>query len=131
MRTIRCMTPFDVVLVPFPFTDLRMTKQRPCLVLATVKPNGLNEQSVVAMMTSHLRGLSFHSDVILQEWERAGLPKPTLVRLAKVVTIDGSLIRRKIGKLQDADQKAIQKSFRELYSPLYDAGNGNAEAGSV
>lgn len=103
------MTPFDVVLVPFPFTDLSRTKQRSCLILAATKPKGLNERYVVAMMTSHLRGLSFVSDVVLQEWKNTGLPKPTLVRLAKVVTIERKLIRRKIGRLRASDQKAVER----------------------
>lgn len=98
------MTPFDVVPVPSPFTDLSRTKQRPCLILAATKPKRLNEHYVVAMMTSHLRSLSFVSDVVLQEWKNIGLPKPTLVRLAKVVTIERKLIRRKIGRLRASDQ---------------------------
>ena len=110
------MTPFDVVLVPFPFTDLSRTKQRPCLILAATKPEGLNEHYVIAMMTSRLRGLSFVSDVVLQEWKDTGLPKPTLVRLAKVVTIERKLIRRKIGRLRASDQKAVKESFRSLFS---------------
>jgi mRNA interferase MazF len=89
------------------------------VVLAATKPTGLNEHYVVAMMTSHLGGLSFPSDVVLQEWQKAGLPKPTLVRLAKVVTIDRVLVRRKLGRLRASDQKIVKKKFRELFSRLY------------
>jgi hypothetical protein len=35
------MTPFDLVLLAFPFTDLSTTKQRPGLILAVLQPKGL------------------------------------------------------------------------------------------
>ena len=63
------MTPFDVVLVPFPFSDLSAAKRRPCLVLATVRPKGLSVHYIVAMMTSHLSGFRFPHDVVLADWK--------------------------------------------------------------
>jgi PemK-like, MazF-like toxin of type II toxin-antitoxin system len=112
------MTPFDIVLVPFPFTDLSTTKQRPCLVLASFKPKGLNEHLVVAMMTSHVSGFGFLHDVRLMNWQKAGLPKPTLIRLAKVVTLDRMLVKRKLGRLLKPDQQSIVTKFKELFLPL-------------
>src|SRR5262249_13295366 len=99
------MTPFDFVLLPFPFTDLSTTKQRPCLILAALHPKGLAEHYIVAMITSQLTGFSFPGDTLLAKWREAGLPKPSMVRLAKVVTIERSLVRKKLGALQGADRK--------------------------
>lgn len=110
------MTPFDLVLVPFPFTDLSAAKQRPCVVLTTVKPKRLNEHYIVAMMTSHVSGLSFPYDVLLSDWRGAGLPKPTLVRLAKVVTLDKALIKTQLGRLLKVDQQMVAVKFKELFS---------------
>jgi mRNA interferase MazF len=112
------MIPFDVVLVPFPFSDLNATKQRPCLVLASFKPRGLNEHVIVAMMTSHVSGLGFPHDVSVVDWQKAGLPKPTLIRLAKVVTLDRKLVKRKLGRLLKTDQQSIVTKFKELFPPL-------------
>ena len=45
--------PFDVVVVPFPFTDSSRKKRRPALVLSQkAKFGALIEHSVLAMITS-------------------------------------------------------------------------------
>ena len=116
--TTGCMTPFDLVILPFPFTDLRSTKQRPCLILAALHPRGLEEHYVVAMITSHISGLSFPGDTPLAAWREAGLPKPSLVRLAKVVTVERSLIRKKLGTLQEADRYAVRSQFLQVFAEL-------------
>jgi mRNA interferase MazF len=112
------MTPFDLVLLPFPFTDLSTTKQRPYLILAMFQPKGLSELFVVAMVTSHLKGLAFPGDTRFTKWREAGLPKPSLARLAKLVTVERSLIRKKLGTVQSSDRPAIRRHFREVFAEL-------------
>ena len=112
------MTPFDVVLVPFHFTDLSQVKKRPCLVLAVISPKRLNLHCVVAMMTSNRDGLSFPHDIELHDWEAAGLPKPTLARLDKLVTLDAKLILRKLGNLSKKDRVEVRRQGKRLFSDL-------------
>jgi len=66
------------------------------------------------MVTSQLNGLSFPGDTLLDRWREAGLPKPSMVRLAKVVTVEHSLIRKKLGTVQGVDQEALRQQFRRL-----------------
>ncbi len=115
---LRRTAKINVVLLPFPFTDLRTTRQRPCVILSAFQPRGLAEHYVVAMVTSQLSGLVFPGDTVLVKWSEAGLPKPSLVRLAKAVTVDGSLIRRKLGMLPESDRKVIRRQFRQVFSEL-------------
>lgn len=112
------MTPFDVVLVPFPFSDLTAVKKRPCLVLSAIHPKGLGAHYVVAMMTSSLTRIEFPGDLLLEDWKKAGLPKKTVVRLAKIVTIDASLIRKRIGRIGAQDKQKVQSAFTRLFSEL-------------
>jgi mRNA interferase MazF len=44
----------DVVLVPFPFTDLSAVTQRPALVLSPDRSNKLRPDLVVAAITSQI-----------------------------------------------------------------------------
>ena len=115
------MIRFDVVLVPFPFSDLKSNKQRPCLVLASYKPRSLPEHLIVVMMTSQVKKPHFPNDIILSDWEEAGLPLPTLVRLGKFVTVDMSIVRKRIGTLTLKDQKAVRGQFAILFDGLKSA----------
>jgi mRNA interferase MazF len=112
------MTPFDLVLLPFPFTDLSTTKQRPCLILAVFQPKGLPEHYVVAMVTSRLDGAVFPGDTRFAKWREAGLPKPSMARLAKVVTVERSLIRAKLGTVDGSDRQALRRQFRKMFAEL-------------
>lgn len=110
----KSITPFDVVLVPFPFSNLEEVKRRPCLVLAHFKPARHPEHFIVAMMTSHLEK-HFPHDVILENFEKAGLPKPTLVRLAKVVTLEAGIVLKKLGALTPHDRKSVIQEWKTLF----------------
>jgi mRNA interferase MazF len=112
------MRVFSVVLVPFPFTDLSSSKRRPCLVLASFRPRALKEHIIVGMMTSQVDSLRFPHDLEVSDLESAGLPKPTIVRLSKLVTIDTSLIVKELGRLSLKDQRAVSREFGLLFKQL-------------
>lgn len=115
-------TPYDIVLVPFPFTDLSSTKQRPCLVLSSFRPRSLPEHLIVAMMTSQVSKPHFPHDVLLRDHAIAGLPLPSLVRLGKIVTLDLSLVKKKLGKLSLADRDLVRGEFGRLFEDMQQVG---------
>lgn len=112
------MTPFDIILVPFPFSDLTAVKKRPCLILCVLHPKGPDAHYVVSMMTSSTAPISFPHDVALEDWKKAGLPKKTTVRPAKLVTVDASLIRKRIGRISANDRRQVQTSFTQMFSSI-------------
>lgn len=102
--------PFDVVAVPFPFTDRQAFKRRPALVLSSNQFNRTHDQSILAMITSTTG--SWPSDVTVDDWREAGLSFPCKVRF-KLFTLDNSLVIRKIGSLSDKDSRVARRALSQ------------------
>jgi mRNA interferase MazF len=108
--------PGDVVLVRFPFTDLAATKKRPALVLARTMRSPRNRLATLAMITSQIEALTLDGDVTLGDWREAGLLHASLLRLAKVATVDEDLVEKVIGKLSTTDRRSAGRAFRRVFS---------------
>jgi mRNA interferase MazF len=108
--------PGDVALVRFPFADLATTKKRPALVLARTVRSSRNRLSTLAMITSQIESLKLAGDVLLSDWQAAGLLHPSLLRLAKIATVDEDLIEKTIGSLSRPDREAARRAFRQVFS---------------
>jgi len=104
---------FDVVVVPFPFTDRSTTKRRPALVLSDAQTfNKQVGQSVLAMVTSS-RHSDWPLDVEIEDLKSAGLPSASVVRM-KLFTLDDQLVIRKAGALVENDRRSVVDSLLQL-----------------
>jgi mRNA-degrading endonuclease toxin of MazEF toxin-antitoxin module len=108
--------PGDVALVRFPFTELAATKKRPALVLARTARSTRNRLTTLAMITSQVEALRLVGDVLLEDWRSAGLLHPSLLRLAKVATVDEDLIEKIIGNISALDADSAGRAFRSVFS---------------
>ena len=105
--------PFEIVVVPFPFTDRKTDKRRPALILSDdIKFNKPNGHAVLTMITSK-KNPDWPLDTAITGIHRAGLTAPSKVRL-KLFTLDSRLIIKKIGTLIDSDQKAVRKALQSM-----------------
>jgi len=77
----------DIVLVSFPFTDLTSTKQRPALVLSPDFFNQLNEDLILAAITSQTHQVPHSVPISLKDCRDGVLPKESILKLTKVFTI--------------------------------------------
>lgn len=90
----------DIVLVPFPFTDLSTTKLRPAVVL-WVDLSG-RDITVCFISSQNVNSISeeeFLIDKNNPEFTQTGLKVTSKVRVSRIVTIERSLITRKLGEL--------------------------------
>jgi len=104
---------FDVVVVPFPFTDRDVVKRRPALVISDARVfNTRIGHSVMAMITS-ARHSGWPLDVLLEDIASAGLPSASIVRI-KLFTLDHRWVIRKAGSLSDVDQNHVHTALLRL-----------------
>lgn len=104
---------FDVVVVPFPFTDRTTMKRRPALVLSDARTfNKQVGQSVLAMITS-AKNSDWPLDVEIKDLDSAGLPSASVVRM-KLFTLDDQLVIRKAGALAQKDRRNVAAALRQL-----------------
>ena len=99
----------DVVLIPFPFTDFTTIKQRPALIVSSSTFNRSHEDVIVVAITSHVQDKILFDEYLLssKELEEGGLPKSSVVKFGKIVTIDQRLIRKHLGNLSVGSVKPI------------------------
>ena len=97
---------FDVVAIPFPFTDRDAIRRRPALVISNELFNKQHDQLVLAMITTTTDNV-WLSDVSLTNWQEAGLKVACHFRL-KLFTLDQNLVLKTIGHLSSQDIKSVQ-----------------------
>jgi len=98
----------DIVLIPFPFSDLSGNKSRPAIILIE------SENDVtVCFMTTQLKWQS-DFDIIIQPTELNGLKKTSLLRLNKIATIDKDLVIGRLGSLDDQSIDSLNFNLRKI-----------------
>lgn len=103
---------FDVLVVPFPFTDRLAARRRPALVISNAAFNRAAGHSIMAMITSAAHSAWPH-DVPIRDLETASLPNPCVVRM-KWFTLDHRLVLRTAGSLSKRDSEAVEKALAAI-----------------
>lgn len=101
----------DVVKVPFPYTDRATRQARPALVVSSPDLQADHGLLWVLMITSaHNRG--WPGDVGIGSLRAAGLPVPSLIRTAKMATIDAG-DATKLGRIPTAVLRQVAEQVRK------------------
>jgi mRNA interferase MazF len=102
---------FDIVVVPFPYSDRLAEKRRPALVVSAPALEDSLQRLWVAMITSD-RGHILMGDLAITDLDTAGLPAASLVRTSKIATIETERILRRSGRLSPGDIAGVTAALR-------------------
>ena len=100
----------DVVIVPFPFSNLTDTKRRPALVLASLDGNDV----VLCMITSQSIHDRYAIPLAAQDFASGSLPVASNIRPSRIFTADAGIIVRVVGRLREEKLSQVRKSLTQL-----------------
>ncbi len=102
----------SVVLVSFPFSNLKGKKIRPALVLARVEFDNF----ILCQITSKSYSSKTAISIQQSDFEEGMLPLKSFVRPDKLFTADKTIINRKAGELKLSKRKTILQKVRRLFT---------------
>lgn len=101
----------DVVVVPFPFSDLSNSKKRPALVLADLEGDDL----ILSQITSQNLFDSYSIRVEDEDIEDGSLNIKSNIRPNKIFTADKNIILYRIGNLNDEKMEEVTNKLIEIF----------------
>ena len=100
-----------VVLVMFPFSNLKGQKVRPALVLSNVEFNNL----ILCQITSKPYTSKIAISLKSTDFAQGSLPVASFVRPDKLFTADTTIIKNTVGQLTPKSKEAVLQSVRALF----------------
>lgn len=112
------MIPFefgDIVLVPFPFTDQTTSKKRPAVVISSQSYQQRKPDIILMAISSQVSNVREFGEVLVEEWQAAGLIKPSIVKPV-ATTLEQRLVLKRLGRLAGKDRMSLKNMLLQIFS---------------
>lgn len=103
-----------VVLVLFPFSNLKGKKLRPALVLANAEFNNL----ILCQITSKPYSSKMAIKLAKKDFSEGELPITSYIRTDKIFTAEPAIVERASGKINSKKRKEILEVVKKIFSSL-------------
>ena len=100
----------DIVVIPFPFSDLSGSKRRPALVLADLD----GDDMILCQITSIARNDDYAVPIDTADFESGTLPVKSVVRANKIFTADRHLVLHSVCRLKPEKMHEITAAIITL-----------------
>ncbi|MBK7869517.1 MAG: type II toxin-antitoxin system PemK/MazF family toxin [Saprospiraceae bacterium] len=104
----------EIVLVPFPYSDLSATKRRPVLIISNDDYNQRFDDILVCVITSNLYKDDYSVELFNDDLEMGVLPENSVVKAHKLFTIHKSRVLRKFSLVKDVYFAKVTEKLKEL-----------------
>ena len=106
------MKTYDIVLVPFPFSELNNIKVRPAVVISTTKDK--YEDLIVSAISSVIPDSISPNEIIIEMSTVNNLRRKSVIKVDRIVTIKKESVIAKIGNLSEIELNNFISVFKNL-----------------
>jgi mRNA interferase MazF len=100
----------DVVVVPFPFSDLSQSKRRPALVISKLE----GDDVILCQITSQSIKDNYAVPIDDENFETGGLKQPSNIRPNRIFTADSNIVLYKVGSVTKGKLDEIVEKLVEI-----------------
>jgi mRNA interferase MazF len=100
----------EVVVIPFPFSDLTQAKRRPALILTELEGDDL----ILCQITSKVIKDKYAIPINDDDFEAGGLKKPSNIRPNRIFTADIHLVLYRVGTIKKKKLIEVIESVIEI-----------------
>jgi len=104
----------DILLIPFPYTDLSTTKQRPVLVISNNYYNGSKQDIIVAAITSNMTDKEYSIRIAAIDLDEGQLKVDSIIRADKIYTFSNRIVIRKFGHLKPEVFLTVKEQIEKI-----------------
>jgi mRNA interferase MazF len=102
----------DVVVTPFPFSDLTGEKKRPALVVANLQGDDL----ILCMITSQNARDEYAISLLNEDFATGSLKRESNVRPNRIFTADSGIVLYRIGTLESEKLHKVTNKIIDIFS---------------
>jgi mRNA interferase MazF len=102
----------EVVVLPFPQTDLQAGKRRPALVVVDLTGDDL----ILCQVTTQGRSDSYSVPLVAADFEHGRLAVDSFIRPNRLFTVERSVILYTAAKVSDAKLQEVRAKIRQLFA---------------
>jgi mRNA interferase MazF len=102
----------DIILIPFPFSELTQIKVRPAVVVAVIKDK--YNDLVLAAISSQVASTITANEIIIEPENTNGLRIRSVIKVDRIFTLKKEKIILKMGRLDTTQLQTFKAIFKSL-----------------
>ncbi|MCK5624302.1 type II toxin-antitoxin system PemK/MazF family toxin [Candidatus Pacearchaeota archaeon] len=105
----------EIVLLPYPFSNLKENKIRPALIISNNKFNKKSEDCIMVPLTAVIKDEPYSILINQKDLFLGKLIRPSRIRVDKIFSVEKNLIKMKIGIINNKVLRDVKKEIGRMF----------------